>query len=99
MWYGWGFFILAGGGSYYFAKRSINADREARQRLDIERKMKLNQELELHERQRELAAERAQGAVVGQTEAAKEASRKREQEESDFEAKVPYRSRKGDRFS
>ncbi|TKA24615.1 hypothetical protein B0A50_06375 [Salinomyces thailandicus] len=28
--YGWGVLIVAGGGSYYFAKRSINADREAR---------------------------------------------------------------------
>ncbi|KAI7521044.1 hypothetical protein KC331_g19941 [Hortaea werneckii] len=28
--YGWAVLIVAGGGSYYFAKRSINADREAR---------------------------------------------------------------------
>ncbi|KAF2859716.1 hypothetical protein K470DRAFT_258564 [Piedraia hortae CBS 480.64] len=28
--YGWGILVVAGGGSYYFAKRSINADRTKR---------------------------------------------------------------------
>ncbi|KAK0915403.1 hypothetical protein LTR91_015665 [Friedmanniomyces endolithicus] len=28
--YGWGVLVVAGAGSYYFAKRSINADREER---------------------------------------------------------------------
>ncbi|RYP54422.1 hypothetical protein DL768_000793 [Monosporascus sp. mg162] len=29
-WAGWGALCVAGGGAYYFAKRSINADRQAR---------------------------------------------------------------------
>ncbi|RVX68373.1 hypothetical protein B0A52_07373 [Exophiala mesophila] len=29
-WYGWGILCVAGGGAYYFAKKSINADRAAR---------------------------------------------------------------------
>lgn len=29
-WIGWGTLCLAGGGAYYFAKRSINADRQQR---------------------------------------------------------------------
>ncbi|KAL8338103.1 hypothetical protein RB598_006809 [Gaeumannomyces tritici] len=29
-WLGWGSLCLAGGGAYFFAKRSINADRQAR---------------------------------------------------------------------
>ncbi|KAJ9640067.1 hypothetical protein H2199_006301 [Coniosporium tulheliwenetii] len=30
VWYGWGVLIVAGGGAYYFAKKSINADRAER---------------------------------------------------------------------
>ena len=35
--YGWGVLIAAGGGAYYFAKKSINADRAARTAVDRER--------------------------------------------------------------
>lgn len=35
-WIGWGTLCVAGGGAYYFAKQSINADRQAR--YDKERK-------------------------------------------------------------
>ncbi|KAJ5104659.1 hypothetical protein NUU61_002006 [Penicillium alfredii] len=37
-WIGWGSLCIAGGGAYYFAKRSINADRAAR--FDAENKRK-----------------------------------------------------------
>ena len=110
VYYGWAFLILCGGGSYYFAKRSINADREARQRMDVERRMKLNKELELHERQRTLKAQEElahprtgeetksiDGRLKGEIELGKEAVKQRE--ESEYEARVPYRARKGDRFS
>jgi len=40
-WYGWGMLCVAGGGAYYFAKRSINADRAARYEADMNRKAKL----------------------------------------------------------
>lgn len=36
--YGWGVLIVAGGGSYYFAKRSINADREERANAEERRR-------------------------------------------------------------
>jgi len=38
--YGWGLLCLAGGGAYYFAKRSINADREERAALVESRRQK-----------------------------------------------------------
>lgn len=40
VYYGWAFLILCGGGSYYFAKRSINADRYERQATENERRMR-----------------------------------------------------------
>ncbi|EON69382.1 hypothetical protein W97_08642 [Coniosporium apollinis CBS 100218] len=38
VWYGWGVLIVAGGGAYYFAKKSINADRAERAAADRQRK-------------------------------------------------------------
>jgi len=40
-WIGWGVLCVAGGGAYYFAKRSINADRNARFSAEQERKAQL----------------------------------------------------------
>ncbi|EHY55178.1 hypothetical protein HRR83_005566 [Exophiala dermatitidis] len=37
-WYGWGVLCVAGGGAYYFAKKSINADRAARHEEEMKRK-------------------------------------------------------------
>ncbi|KAK3070667.1 hypothetical protein LTR53_010044 [Teratosphaeriaceae sp. CCFEE 6253] len=36
--YGWGVLVVAGAGSYYFAKRSINADREERAMAEEKRR-------------------------------------------------------------
>ncbi|KAK3643995.1 hypothetical protein LTR56_009847 [Elasticomyces elasticus] len=36
--YGWGVLVVAGAGSYYFAKRSINADREERAQAEEQRR-------------------------------------------------------------
>ncbi|KAK5119870.1 hypothetical protein LTR85_007196 [Meristemomyces frigidus] len=50
--YGMGVLCLAGGGSYYFAKRSINADREARAE-DAERRRQQREQLRVqHEVQK-----------------------------------------------
>ncbi|KAK4544159.1 hypothetical protein LTR36_004369 [Oleoguttula mirabilis] len=46
--YGWGILCLAGGGSYYFAKRSINADREARAQ-DVENRRQHRVRVPVHE--------------------------------------------------
>ncbi|EED17944.1 conserved hypothetical protein [Talaromyces stipitatus ATCC 10500] len=40
-WYGWGALCVAGGGAYYFAKKSVNADRAARYEADMKRKAEL----------------------------------------------------------
>ncbi|KUJ06657.1 uncharacterized protein LY89DRAFT_790309 [Mollisia scopiformis] len=37
-WVGWGALCVAGGGAYYFAKKSINADRQARFEADQKRR-------------------------------------------------------------
>jgi len=39
-WIGWGVLSVAGGGAYYFAKRSINADRQARFEAEQQKKYK-----------------------------------------------------------
>ncbi|KAL4864192.1 hypothetical protein BDV12DRAFT_176540 [Aspergillus spectabilis] len=40
-WIGWGTLCVAGGGAYYFAKKSINADRASRFEAEIKRKAQL----------------------------------------------------------
>jgi len=40
-WYGWGVLCVAGGGAYYFAKRSINADRAARYEAEQKKQSRL----------------------------------------------------------
>ncbi|OAL51502.1 hypothetical protein IQ07DRAFT_630370 [Pyrenochaeta sp. DS3sAY3a] len=40
VYYGWGTLIVAGGGAYYFAKRSINADRAAKAELDRQKRIR-----------------------------------------------------------
>ncbi|KIW29775.1 uncharacterized protein PV07_05563 [Cladophialophora immunda] len=40
-WIGWGVLCVAGGGAYYFAKKSINADRAARFEAEQQRKARL----------------------------------------------------------
>ncbi|KAF1997024.1 hypothetical protein P154DRAFT_537533 [Amniculicola lignicola CBS 123094] len=43
VYYGWGSLILAGGGAYYFAKKSINADRAAKAAADREKRLAQHQ--------------------------------------------------------
>ncbi|KAB8234729.1 hypothetical protein ETB97_004044 [Aspergillus alliaceus] len=50
-WVGWGALCVAGGGAYYFAKKSINADRAARYEAETKRKAKLAQVEAEHRRQ------------------------------------------------
>ncbi|KAH7033092.1 uncharacterized protein B0I36DRAFT_361810 [Microdochium trichocladiopsis] len=44
-WLGWGSLCVAGGGAYYFAKRSINADRQAKME-ETRRRKQMMQSLE-----------------------------------------------------
>jgi len=48
-WIGWGTLCVAGGGAYYFAKRSINADRAARHEADMKRR-RVQEAMEYSER-------------------------------------------------
>ena len=41
--YGWGVLCVAGGGAYYFAKRSINSDRAARHEIEFKKQARLRQ--------------------------------------------------------
>ncbi|KAE8355765.1 hypothetical protein BDV28DRAFT_128333 [Aspergillus coremiiformis] len=50
-WVGWGTLCVAGGGAYYFAKKSINADRAARYEAETKRKAKLAEMEAEHRRQ------------------------------------------------
>ncbi|KAJ5775160.1 uncharacterized protein N7511_000171 [Penicillium nucicola] len=50
-WVGWGTLCVAGGGAYYFAKQSINADRQSRFDAEIKRKAQMKAMEEEHKRQ------------------------------------------------
>ncbi|KAH7071092.1 hypothetical protein BKA63DRAFT_568244 [Paraphoma chrysanthemicola] len=43
VYYGWGTLIVAGGGAYFFAKRSINADRAAKAEADRQKRIRVFQ--------------------------------------------------------
>lgn len=98
--------ILAGGGAYYFAKRSINADREERA-LAMERRRQATRPL----RSSDLGPATFNSASSAQQDrpspsqeaAADPAPVTHVQEDMSakgkYEAAEPFRSRKGDRFS
>ncbi|OJJ53895.1 hypothetical protein ASPSYDRAFT_136711 [Aspergillus sydowii CBS 593.65] len=50
-WVGWGTLCVAGGGAYYFAKKSINADRASRYEAEIKKKAQLAAAESEHRRQ------------------------------------------------
>ncbi|PWY86444.1 hypothetical protein BO94DRAFT_82223 [Aspergillus sclerotioniger CBS 115572] len=54
-WIGWGTLCVAGGGAYYFAKKSINADRANRYEAEVKRKAQLAAMEAEHRRQTALA--------------------------------------------
>lgn len=93
--YGWGVLILAGGGAYYFAKRSINADREERAAMNERRRQAMRPQ-----RAAPISQDRPSPSQEGGpdpapvTHAQEDLSAK-----GKYEAAEPFRSRKGDRFS
>lgn len=105
--YGWGILCLAGGGAYYFAKRSINADREERamlaeQRRQQRERLRVTEEaLRTSKMNSETKEPRAPNAEHPQQRdpAPVEHAEQESGRGSKFEAKEPWRSRKGDRFS
>ncbi|KAK0635230.1 hypothetical protein B0T17DRAFT_484284, partial [Bombardia bombarda] len=121
---GWGSLCIAGAGAYYFAKRSINADRQSR--LEEQRKKKsMVESLEYSDNvpTRPLSSATMGGSATpatnggpARTDTAGSPSQEsssdpaptrhapttegqRVVEKSKYEASVPFKSPKGDRFS
>ncbi|EKD13327.1 hypothetical protein MBM_08410 [Drepanopeziza brunnea f. sp. 'multigermtubi' MB_m1] len=106
-WVGWG--SLSGGGAYYFAKKSINADRQAK----FEAGQKKRAEQEALEYSASKAGSnggpaRADPSGSPSSEAtsdpaptrhAPDTEAQRVREKSKYETSDPFRARKGDRFS
>lgn len=96
--------ILAGGGAYYFAKRSINADREERA-LAMERRRQATRPV----RASDVVASSSKNGVSDRPSPSLEAGadpapvghvgEENGVSKGKFEAAEPFRSRKGDRFS
>ena len=120
--YGWGVLCLAGGGAYYFAKRSINSDRAERAAAEEQRRQRrermrvtetASRDAHLHsladakdaKTKRAPNAEKVGNGDPAPVEHAHPDSKGNEDPasvphaHSKFEAKQPFRSRKGDRFS
>ncbi|KAK4622221.1 hypothetical protein CLAFUR4_07379 [Fulvia fulva] len=111
--YGWGVLIVAGAGSYYFAKRSINADRDERAH-NVELQRQHRERLRAQEAvTREAAIQTSSpvsgnsatpGSSIGPSKDAGQDPAPTGHAESElpkgrYEAREPFRSRKGDRFS
>jgi len=113
--YGWLVLVGAGGGAYFFAKRSINADREARHAKEMERRALQNRLQETdyiksHTKKSapsnggangDNAAEPSREASIdpAPTRHAPETEAQRVGEKSKYEASEVWRSKKGDRLS
>ncbi|KAI9722941.1 MAG: hypothetical protein M1812_001390 [Candelaria pacifica] len=103
-WIGWGSLVIAGGGAYYFAKKSINADRAERHAEDMRRR-RMAQSLEGRPQpprpQSDVAGSPSQEAShdPAPTRHAPENEHQRVREKSKYEASEPFRAKKGDRFS
>ena len=101
---------LAGGGAYFFAKRSINADKKARHEDDMKRR-RLTESLELSSKApspKEKRRRAADHTGSPSTEASHDPAPTRHVLESEaqkapekpkYEASEPFRAKKGDRFS
>ena len=102
--------MLAGGGAYYFAKRSVNAERKARHETDMKRR-RLSDSLEFSSRQSNHMGNHrrsADNAGSPNTEASHDLAPTKHalknggpkaQEKSKYEASEPFRAKRGDRFS
>ncbi|KAF8424724.1 hypothetical protein EV426DRAFT_712536 [Tirmania nivea] len=112
-WIGWGALIIAGGGAYYYAKRDIDASRREKfRKLQHQQQLNAsleydaragseNQHLHSHGPDHDLAFAPSKEATTdpAPTRHEPDTDGQRVMEKSKYEAAVPYRSRKGDRFS
>ena len=99
--YGWGILCLAGGGAYYFAKRSINSDRAERAMAEEQRRQQRERLRAADVAMREgPAKKRAPNAEkVNHSDPAPVEHAQAPHEDSPWEQKEVFRSKKGDRFS
>ncbi|KAF7533044.1 hypothetical protein G7Z17_g13567 [Cylindrodendrum hubeiense] len=110
-WLGWGSLCAAGGGAYYFAKKQINADRQAKMEAQRQ-KMRQIQELEYSQGLSSSTANGGPARTDSTGSPSQEASSdpaptrhapateaERLVEKSKYESNAVYRSPKGDRFS
>ena len=104
--FGWGILCLAGGGAYYFAKRSINSDRAERAMAEEHRRQQRERLRMVDHSPRDPQSKsgkdvkRAPNAEKGLNgDPAPVDHPHAPQEESKYEAKEVFRSKKGDRFS
>ena len=102
--------FLAGGGAYYFAKRSINADKKARHEADMKRRQAIQAQdfsaspAPPKQKKRKTLEHTSSPSTEAShdpapTRHAPEQEGQHMQEKSKYEASVPYKSKKGDRFS
>lgn len=98
--YGWGVLILAGGGAYYFAKRSINADREERAAMNERRRQAMRPARPSDFAQSSQISDRPSPSQEGGADPAPVSHAQEDMSsKGKYEAAEPFRSRKGDRFS
>ncbi|OBT85893.1 hypothetical protein VE02_04497 [Pseudogymnoascus sp. 03VT05] len=106
-WVGWGSLCVAGGAAYYFAKKSINADRQTRfQEAEAKRRRLASLEHPGYG-QGGSSSQSAQGggsSISPSQEASSDPAATRHDpgsgiEKSKYEASQPYQTKKGDRFS
>ncbi|KAI1813542.1 hypothetical protein GGS20DRAFT_552987 [Poronia punctata] len=111
-WAGWGSLCLAGAGAYYFAKKSINADRA--QRLEENTRKRREMESLEHSSHNPTARSGSDAPISNDltgspsreassdpapTRHAPTTEDQRVFEKSKYETSTPFRSPKGDRFS
>lgn len=89
---------LAGGGAYYFAKQSINADRAARFE-EAQRRRQMHYSLEHSGPSPSSSPSHEATSDPAPTRHAPESEDQRVFEKSKYEPTEPYRAKKGDRFS
>lgn len=101
--YGWGVLIAAGGGAYYFAKKSINADRAERaeaeeRRRQAQRRMQYAQHLPPKSNDGYANPSKEAGVDISPSSGHAMDDQDTAQQPL-YETSQPFRSKKGDRFS
>lgn len=86
---------VAGGGAYYFAKRSVNADRAARHEADMKKRQMLRNLNDEYYAKAQMAKD-TDGDVRAEGQPPQPMAKGIEEK---YLAKRPYKSTKGDRFS